>query len=81
MGRRIKRREDAGDDSKKVLRYALQQAAVNITETPERIERPVAESAGTLAKRDNNWNWKHLEDYRGFLYFIESAFPLRSLPL
>lgn len=77
----IRRKDEDADwgDSKMVLRYPLQQAEVNVTDFPERKIRPGERAVderlrGRLAKRDNNWNWKHLEDYRGFLYFIESAF-------
>lgn len=72
-----------GDTPAKVLRYELQQAEVNGTEIQERRIAQRREALdrrleGGLSKRDNNWNWKHLEDYRGFLYFIESMsnFPL-----
>lgn len=88
MGRRVRRGDEENEDgSKKVLRYALQQREVNITMLPDPpkearpVEAGLANRPGGLTKRDNDWNWKHLTDYRGFLYFIESASRHRSIHL
>ena len=75
--------DGSGTSTQKVLRYQLQRAHVNGTEFERRriVRREAAvdeSSGGKLARRDSNWNWKQLEDYRGFLYFIESASPLSS---
>ncbi|PKS05589.1 hypothetical protein jhhlp_008107 [Lomentospora prolificans] len=68
----------------KVLRYALQQTEVNATAPGRRRwqhksrrrkaklggEEEEEEEEERLDRRDK-WNWKHLEDYRGYLYFME----------
>ncbi|CAI4220119.1 unnamed protein product [Parascedosporium putredinis] len=65
----------------KALRYALQQTRLNITEATaaaqrrweHRMRRRIGEEEGGGAglERREKWNWKHLEDYRGYLYFME----------
>src|SRR5690554_2145612 len=66
----------------KVLRYPLQKTAVNGTALRRRrrsVQRvPIQEEeeeeegqGGRLEKREK-WHWKHLEDFRGYLYFMES---------
>lgn len=60
----------------KVLQYSLQEEPVNGTalrrRMRSRVTTPSKEGDSTLEKREN-WDWKHLEDYRGYLYFIEST--------
>lgn len=73
------------DGAAKVLQYSLKETSVNGTALQRRMRSsdtaPSEDRDSTLEKREN-WNWKYLEDYRGYLYFIEST-PLRnpSLPM
>ena len=55
----------AGEPESKVWRIPVQREYLNASDGTE-----VAYRRRRLAER--GWGWKHLEDYRGFLYFIES---------
>lgn len=68
-----------GDGPVKVLRYSLKETPINGTalERQRRMTpRDIASSErrGSVLDKRAKWNWKHLEDYRGYLYFIESTF-------
>ena len=74
-----------GHGQAKVLRYSLKETPFNGTALRRRGRMASSDAAlkerraGVLDKRAN-WNWKHLEDYRGYLYFIESTLPASSSP-
>ncbi|SPO03615.1 uncharacterized protein DNG_06298 [Cephalotrichum gorgonifer] len=56
----------------KVLWYPLKQEALNETVVRRR-RRLVKEvvSEGSLGKRQSRWTWKHMDDFRGYLYTME----------
>ena len=77
------------DGADKVLRYSLQQKQFNgtaATTARRRRQQHKARRRDAMFESDEEarlvrrekWNWKHLEDYRGYLYFMESKFSFQS---